>query len=45
VYTKIDRAWTLYWRDRTSLPPIRPTANVEDLLAEINRDSTAIFWD
>ena len=47
-YTKTDRVWTLYWRDRNlrfhlyDLQP--PSRNVEDLLAEIDRDRTCIFW-
>jgi hypothetical protein len=40
--------WTLYWRDRNlrfhrydQLPPAPGTG---DLLTEIDRDPTAIFW-
>lgn len=47
-YTKTAGVWTLYWRDRRLrfhlfdlLPPSR---SVEDLLAEIDRDPTCIFW-
>jgi Protein of unknown function (DUF3024) len=42
-----NQAWALYWRDRNlrfhayDLPPSRA---VDDLLAEINRDPTGIFW-
>jgi hypothetical protein len=47
-YTKISTSWTLYWRDRNlrfheyGLTP--PATNVAELLAEIDRDPTAIFW-
>jgi Protein of unknown function (DUF3024) len=47
-YTKTNRTWSLYWRDRNlkfhayDLCP--PSATVQDLLDEIDRDPTAIFW-
>jgi hypothetical protein len=47
-YTKATRLWALYWRDRNlrfheyDLAPA--TANVEELLGELDRDPTAIFW-
>jgi hypothetical protein len=47
-YTATDKRWTLYWRDRhlrfsryDLLPPLN---RVEDLLAELDRDPTRIFW-
>ena len=47
-YTATSRAWTLYWRDRNlrwrqyrDVPAGRP---VEELLDEIERDPTSIFW-
>lgn len=47
-YTKVRNEWSLYWRDRNErfhlydwVPPAR---HVERLLAEIDRDPTAIFW-
>ena len=47
-YTATSRAWTLYWRDRNlrwrqyrDVPAGRP---VEELLDEIGRDPTGIFW-
>jgi hypothetical protein len=47
-YAKAAQAWTLYWRDRNlrfhvydRLPPSR---HVDDLLTEIDRDPTGIFW-
>ena len=47
-YTKATGVWSLYWRDRNlrfhAYDPVSPTASVEDLLAEVDRDPTAIFW-
>lgn len=47
-YTKTTRLWTLYWRDRNltfhEYHRAPATAKVEELLAEVDRDSTAIFW-
>jgi hypothetical protein len=47
-WTTATRSWTLYWPDRNSnfhryewLPP---AAGVEPLLAEIDKDPTALFW-
>jgi Protein of unknown function (DUF3024) len=47
-YTATSRAWTLYWPDRNlrwrqyrDVPAGRP---VEELLDEIGRDPTGIFW-
>jgi hypothetical protein len=38
----------LYWRDRNLrfhlYDLVTPSPHVEDLLAEIDRDSTGIFW-
>ncbi len=40
--------WTLYWRDRNlsfhAYTQVAPTPSVEELLSEIDRDPTAIFW-
>jgi hypothetical protein len=40
--------WSLYWRDRNlrfhEYDRVPATAGVEDLLAEVDRDPTAIFW-
>lgn len=47
-YTKGTGQWSLYWRDRNlrfhlhDLVPV--TAQVEDLLNEVERDPTGIFW-
>ncbi len=47
-YTRSSGLWSLYWRDRNlrfheyDLAPA--SASVEDLLAEIDRDPTSIFW-
>jgi len=47
-YTKGTRLWSLYWRDRNlrfhSYDGVPATTSVEDLLAELDRDPTAIFW-
>lgn len=47
-YTKAIREWSLYWRDRNlkfhlyDVAP--PSPHVGDLLAQVDRDPTAIFW-
>jgi len=47
-YTKAARQWSLYWRDRNlrfrDYDRVRPTESVEYLLAEVDRDPTAILW-
>ena len=47
-YTATTRTWALYWRDRNLrfhlYDLVTPSPHVEDLLAEIDRDSTGIFW-
>lgn len=47
-YTAKDNTWTLYWRDRNLRFHLydlsEPSNHVEDLLAEIDRDPTCIFW-
>lgn len=47
-YTKHLRHWSLYWRDRNlrfhEYDLVEPTEDVDDLLAEIERDPTSIFW-
>ncbi|HTP14756.1 MAG TPA: DUF3024 domain-containing protein [Streptosporangiaceae bacterium] len=47
-YTAADKSWTLYWRDRNLrfhiYDLLAPSPTVEDLLAEIDRDPTCIFW-
>lgn len=47
-YTAASKSWTLYWRDRNLrfhlYDLVTPSPRVEDLLAEIDRDSTGIFW-
>ena len=43
-----DKSWTLYWRDRNLrfhiYDLLAPSNQVEDLLTEIDRDPTGIFW-
>ncbi|MGW5360140.1 DUF3024 domain-containing protein [Actinopolymorpha pittospori] len=47
-YTKSTRLWSLYWRDRHQrfheYDQVPATQSVQDLLAEVDRDPTAIFW-
>jgi hypothetical protein len=46
-YTKATRLWSLYWRDRNQrfheYDRAPATESVEELLAEVDRDPTAIF--
>lgn len=46
-YTKV-KTWELYWRDRNlrfhAYDRIGSSANIDELLAEIDRDPTGIFW-
>jgi len=47
-YLKATRLWSLYWRDRNlrfhEYDRVPATGNIEELLAEIDRDPIAIFW-
>jgi hypothetical protein len=47
-YTKATRLWSLYWRDRNlkfhEYDRLPATESIEDVLAEVDRDPTAIFW-
>lgn len=47
-FTKTTGTWSLLWRDRNLrfhvYDRLPPTARVESLLAELDRDPTAIFW-
>lgn len=47
-YTKATRTWTLYWRDHNLrfhlYDHLKPSPGIGDLLDEIDRDPTAIFW-
>lgn len=47
-YVKSTGRSSLYWRDRNlrfhAYDLAAPTPSVEDLLAELDRDATAIFW-
>jgi len=47
-YTTAAKSWTLYWRDRNQrfhrYDLLTPSSRVEDLLTEIDRDPTCIFW-
>lgn len=47
-YTKSRNRWSLYWRDRNlkfhEYDLVDPSPDVQDLLDEIDRDPTSIFW-
>jgi hypothetical protein len=47
-YGRGSRSWALYWRDRNLrfhvYDRLAPSSGVEELLQEIGRDPTAIFW-
>lgn len=47
-YIAADHAWTLYWRDRNErfhiYQQLSPSPRAEDLLTEIDRDPTCLFW-
>src|SRR5690242_19055169 len=47
-YNATDKSWTLYWADRHqrfhTYDRLVPSPTVDDLLAEIDRDPTSIFW-
>jgi Protein of unknown function (DUF3024) len=47
-YTTAEKSWTLYWRDRNLrfhlYDLLAPSNRVDDLLAELDRDPTCIFW-
>lgn len=47
-HTQSRREWSLYWPDQHSrfhrYEPTPPSTRVADLLAEIDRDPTCIFW-
>jgi hypothetical protein len=48
AYTAADKSWTLYWRDRNLrfhlYDLLAPPHQVDDLLTELDRDPTCIFW-
>lgn len=47
-YTVADASWTLYWRDRNLrfhvYDRLPPSHRVDDLLSELDRDPSCIFW-
>ncbi len=47
-YTASRKEWTLYWRDRNlrfhRYEDSAPTGDISELIAEIDRDPTCIFW-
>lgn len=46
--TRPPTTWTLYWRDRNLrlhvYDLLTPSDRIDDVLAEIDRDPTCIFW-
>ena len=47
-YVESRNRWSLYWRDRNlkfhEYDLADPTSDIQDLLDEIDRDPTSIFW-
>ena len=47
-YTRSTKTWSLHWRDRNlrfhRYDRLEPSGDVTDLLDEIERDPTCIFW-
>jgi hypothetical protein len=47
-YSKSTGLWSLFWRDRNqkfhAYDRVPASASVEELLAEVDRDPTGIFW-
>jgi hypothetical protein len=47
-YTKARGEWSLYWSDRNlefhEYDLVRPTPYLDELITEIERDPTSIFW-
>ena len=47
-YTKVRNELSLYWRDRNlefhEYDLVEPTAHIEELIEEVKRDPTCIFW-
>ena len=47
-YTQSTGQWSLFWRDRNlrfhAYDLVSQTPRLEDLLREVDRDPTAIFW-
>jgi hypothetical protein len=47
-YNATNKSWTLYWSDQHQrfhlYDQLAPSRNIDDLLAEIDRDPTSIFW-
>jgi hypothetical protein len=45
-YTAASKSWALYWRDRNLhlYDLLAPSNRIDDLLDEVDRDPTCIFW-
>ncbi|MET9317234.1 DUF3024 domain-containing protein [Kribbella sp. NPDC003505] len=47
-YNATNKSWTLYWTDQHQrfhlYDQLAPSRSIDDLLTEIDRDPTNIFW-
>jgi hypothetical protein len=47
-YTKANRTWAIYWRDRNlkfhRFEPVAPSRHVEELVRAVDEDHSGIFW-
>jgi hypothetical protein len=46
-FNSANNEWTLYWSDRNSrwhIFDLLPPGSIEEVLEEIERDQTNIFW-
>ena len=47
-YTKATGLWAIYWRDRHlkfhEYDLVEPTPHIDELIEEVKRDPTCIFW-
>jgi len=47
-FTRATATWSLYWRDRNlqfhEYDLVPPSAHIDDLLNEVDRDPTCVFW-
>ena len=47
-YARVRKEWSLYWRDQHlkfhEYDPVDPTPHIDELIEEVKRDPTCIFW-
>lgn len=47
-WTAVSAVWSLFWRDRDlrfhAYDRVSATSTIQELLAEVDRDPTGIFW-